>query len=287
MFRWLIKRIMDVLEHAASIIRDAEVFVITAGAGMGVDSGLPDFRGDRGFWRAYPAYSRLGLSFVDCADPCHFADDPSFAWGFYGHRTNLYRDSVPHDGFHIIRKWIERNNADYFVVTSNVDGQFQKEGYAEERILEVHGSIHWLQCQIPCTCNIWRNDEVIKVDETSMRAALPLPRCPDCGGVSRPNILMFGDGFWLSDRTRIQQHAFDRFLVKNSDRRIAVIEMGAGTAIPTIRAISERIGWGFEHAAVIRVNPREAEINSPHVSLPCGALEGLKKIDALLQADSA
>jgi NAD-dependent SIR2 family protein deacetylase len=269
-------------EHAAAIVKDAEVFVITAGAGMGVDSGLPDFRGDRGFWKAYPAYARLGLPFVECANPQHFADDPSFGWGFYGHRTNLYRDTVPHEGFHIIRKWIERNSADCFVVTSNVDGQFQKAGYADDRILEVHGSIHWLQCQTPCRSTIWRNDEVIMIDEASMRARPPLPRCPDCGEVSRPNILMFGDWSWLPDRTRIQEHAFDRFLTSNAERRIAVIEMGAGSAIPTIRATSERIGWNFEHATVIRINPREPEIIAPHISMPCGALEGLRKIDALL-----
>ena len=270
------------LEHAASIIRDAEVFVITAGAGMGVDSGLPDFRGDQGFWKAYPAYSRLGLTFVDCANPRHFADDPSLGWGFYGHRTNLYRETIPHEGFHIIRKWIERNSAGYFVVTSNVDGQFQKAGYAEDRILEVHGSIHRLQCQTPCSSNIWSNDEVIRIDESTMRARQPLPRCLDCREVSRPNILMFGDWSWLPDRTRIQEHAFDRFLTINAGRRIAVIEMGAGSAIPTIRATSERIGWSNENATVIRINPREPEIKTPHISMPYGALEGLQKIDALL-----
>ena len=115
--------------ETARIITEAEVFVITAGAGMGVDSGLPDFRGDQGFWQAYPPYARLGFSFMDCANPEHFQRDPAFGWGFYGHRTNLYRSTVPHEGFHIIRRWIERNSADYFVVTSNVDGQFQKAGY--------------------------------------------------------------------------------------------------------------------------------------------------------------
>ena len=270
------------LEHAAKVVREAEVFVITAGAGMGVDSGLPDFRGDQGFWKAYPAYARLGLSFVDCANPQHFADDPSFGWGFYGHRTNLYRNTVPHEGFHIIRTWIERNSADYFVVTSNVDGQFQKSGFAADRILEVHGSIHRLQCQTPCNSNIWRNDEDIRIDESTMRARHPLPRCPDCGEVSRPNILMFGDWSWLPDRTRIQEQLFDRFLTKNAAHRIAVIEIGAGNAIPTIRAASERIGWNLENATVIRINPREPEIKAPHISMPCGALEGLHKIDALL-----
>ncbi len=249
---------------------------------MGVDSGLPDFRGDRGFWQAYPAYARLGISFIECANPEHFAADPSFAWGFYGHRTNLYRDTIPHEGFHIISSWIKRNSADYFVVTSNVDGQFQKAGYIEERILEVHGSIHRLQCQTPCSNQIWHNDEIIRVDQGSMRAHHPLPRCGGCGEISRPNILMFGDYSWLSDRTHIQGRAFDRFLATHADRRIAVIEMGAGSAIPTIRATSERIGWNQVHATVIRINPREPEIKPPHISLPCGALEGLRSIDALL-----
>lgn len=270
------------LNRAASIIREAEVFVITAGAGMGVDSGLPDFRGDHGFWKAYPAYSRLGFSFVDCANPQHFAVDPSFAWGFYGHRMNLYRDTIPHEGFHLIRKWIAQNGADYFVVTSNVDGQFQEAGYDEERIFEVHGSIHWLQCQSPCNSAIWRNDEVVRINEGAMRADQPLPRCPDCGEVSRPNILMFGDWSWLPDRTRVQEYAFDRFLSKNADQRMVVIEMGAGSAIPTIRATSERIGWHLEKATVIRINTREAEIKAPHISMQCGALEGLRKIDLLL-----
>ena len=268
--------------NAAAIVREAEVFVIAAGAGMGVDSGLPDFRGDQGFWKAYTSYARLGLSFADCANPHHFASDPSFGWGFYGHRTNLYRDTVPHEGFRIIMEWIERKGADYFVVTSNVDGQFQKAGYAEDRILEVHGSIHWLQCQAPCSSTIWHNEETVRIDEATMRARHPLPRCPDCGEISRPNILMFGDRSWLPDRTCIQESAFERFLAAHADRRIAVIEMGAGSAIPTIRATSERIGWNAEHATVIRINPREPEIQAPHISMPCGALEGLRKIDVLL-----
>nr|MBF0223775.1 hypothetical protein [Desulfobulbaceae bacterium] len=102
---------------------------------------------------------------------------PHFAWGFYGHRATLYRDTIPHDGFNIIKKWIERNNADYFVVTSNIDGQFQKAGYDEERVYEVHGSIHWLQYLARCNDKIWRNDEVFQIDETTMRASASLPRC--------------------------------------------------------------------------------------------------------------
>jgi NAD-dependent SIR2 family protein deacetylase len=276
------KRITELIyERAAKIIREAEVFVITAGAGMGVDSGLPDFRGDHGFWNAYPVYSRLGLSFGECATAQHFHNDPHFAWGFYGHRTDLYRRTIPHEGFHIIRRWVERSGVDYFVVTSNVDGQFQKAGYDEERVYEVHGSIHWLQCQARCTDTIWQNNETFRIDETTMRARDPLPRCISCGKVCRPNILMFDDWAWMPDRSRRQKEAFDHFLKNNAGRRIVVIEAGAGTSIPTIRKISERIGRK-KNAAVIRINPREAAIRSPHIALARGALAGLQRLAELM-----
>ncbi len=268
-------------EHAASIIREAEVFIITAGAGMGVDSGLPDFRGEHGFWNAYPAYARLGLSFGQCANAMHFFSNPHFAWGFYGHRTNLYRETIPHAGFQIIRKWIEQNGADYFVVTSNVDGQFQKAGYGEDRMYEVHGSIHWLQCQARCTNEIWPNAGRFVIDETTMKANDPLPLCPNCGRICRPNILMFGDYSWLQNRMYLQKTAFDQFLKLHANRRIAVIEMGAGEAIPTIRVISERIGQK-KGANVIRINPREPEITSLHVSLLSDALSALEYLDSLV-----
>jgi hypothetical protein len=62
-----------------------------------------------------------------------------------------------------------------------------------------------------------------------------------------------------------------------------VIEMGAGTAIPTIRHTSEELGRRC-HATVVRINPREGQIVPPHISIPCGALEGLLGIEAALSA---
>ena len=271
------------LNAAAAAIRTAEALIITAGAGMGVDSGLPDFRGKEGFWNAYPPYRHLGLSFVEAANPAHFQRDPAFAWGFYGHRTNLYRGTVPNPGFTILRDWIERYQLAPFVVTSNVDGQFQKAGFSEGVILEVHGSIHHLQCLRPCCDTIWPNREVITIDERNMRAG-NLPLCPYCHGVARPNILMFGDFSWLDGRSRAQEENYLAFLDQQQGKRIVVIEIGAGTAIPTIRATSERIGR-LPQATVIRINLREAEISPPHLALPCTGLAGLTALDALLTND--
>jgi len=268
------------LSMAAAAISNANALVITAGAGMGVDSGLPDFRGDHGFWNAYPMYRRLGLSFVQAANPEHFERDPAFGWGFYGHRTNLYRQTVPHEGFHILLKWIVELGLDYFVVTSNVDGQFQKAGFAGESLLEVHGSIHHLQCLTPCSNAIWDNREEIRVDSETMRAE-NIPQCRHCGGVARPNILMFGDFSWLPERTRQQERQFDEFLTDHRGDRLVVVELGAGTAIPTIRYQGERMAV-TGRATFIRINPREAQVPGGQISIATGALAGLAGIDRLM-----
>ncbi|MDD2554102.1 MAG: NAD-dependent deacetylase [Desulfotomaculaceae bacterium] len=268
-------------EDAASIIKSARALVVTAGAGMGVDSGLPDFRGNKGFWNAYPMYERLGINFVEAANPSHFAMDPAFGWGFYGHRANLYRDASPHAGFQIILDWISRYNLDYFVATSNVDGHFQRAGYAEDRVYEVHGSIQYMQCLTPCSDDIWKNDEIVEVDLDSMRAR-HIPKCPHCGNTARPNILMFGDFSWLSERSDRQSYRFNHFLYEHRDENLVVVEIGAGTGVPTIRRMSEHIG-DQRHVRVIRINLREPEIGRPHISIPCAGLEALRTIDKALK----
>ncbi len=57
------------LAPAAAALRQADALIFTAGAGMGCDSGLPDFRGPQGFWRAYPPMEKLRLAFEDCSNP--------------------------------------------------------------------------------------------------------------------------------------------------------------------------------------------------------------------------
>jgi NAD-dependent SIR2 family protein deacetylase len=270
----------SIIQQAANVIKSSDAIVITTGAGMGVDSGLPDFRGNRGFWKAYPMYEKLGLSFVDAANPRHFENDPYFGWGFYGHRLELYRNTNPHEGFSILLKWCEQKHNNYFVITSNVDGQFQKAGYMEDKIYEIHGSIHHLQCTIPCSNAIWKNNEQINIDYETMKA-INIPYCKNCDAVARPNILMFGDYSWIPSRTHSQETRFEMFIGDNRNKKIAVIEMGAGTAIPSIRYTSERIGSNYD-AIVIRINPREPQIAKPHISIRKGALEALKEIDDIL-----
>lgn len=263
------------LESAAAWIAAADSIVITAGAGMGIDSGLPDFRGPEGFWKAYPALGKRRMQFTDIANPAAFRTLPRLAWGFYGHRMQLYRDTMPHEGFVLLQKWAATKPHGAFVYTSNVDGQFQKAGFTEDRLIECHGSIHHLQCLSPCSHHIQTADHLTTtVDSRTCQWLGDIPVCPDCGGLARPNILMFDDWEWLPLRLQAQQANFREWPAQ----RPVVIELGAGTIIPSVRHFGESLG-----APLIRINPREPETKRPQaVGLPMGALEALQAIDRLL-----
>ncbi|MDI3289226.1 Sir2 family NAD-dependent protein deacetylase [Polyangium sp. 15x6] len=271
----------SLFEQAARALENARALVITAGAGMGVDSGLPDFRGNDGFWRAYPPYKELGLGFSSLANPRWFASDPTLAWGFYGHRLELYRATVPHPGFEILARFARRMADGYFVFTSNVDGQFQRAGFDPERIVECHGAIDFLQCTTSCGAGIFPAAPYrLKVDPTSFRAAEPLPKCLRCGAMARPNVLMFGDAHWDGSRTYAQEERLDAWfsgLPREARGRVVVIECGAGTAIPTVRSFSERIAKSLG-GLLVRINVREPEVPSGHVGLPLGARAALSEI---------
>jgi NAD-dependent SIR2 family protein deacetylase len=268
------------IDAAAHALGRARALLVCAGAGMGVDSGLPDFRGNEGFWKAYPPFGELGLSFVELAQPSWFEDDPHLAWGFYGHRLGLYRRTAPHAGFARLRAWGERMPEGAFVFTSNIDGHFQKAGFADAQLVECHGSLQHMQCVKLCSFEIFDGAALeIDVDEATFRARDPLPRCPHCRQVLRPNVLMFGDGDWLSERTDAQQDRLSEWLRGLEDlSRLVVVELGAGTAIPTVRRMGERLAGSG--ATLVRVNLREADAPDGQIELAMGAEAATAAIDA-------
>jgi len=270
---------IDKILEARNLIEEADAVLITAGAGIGVDSGLPDFRGNEGFWRAYPAIKELGISFEEMANPKWFDTNPPLAWAFYGHRLNLYRRTAPHIGFKMLLDLVENKNNDYFIYTSNVDGQFQKAGFSEQKIVEVHGSIHHFQCSENCSDKVYKaDDEKIEIDAEKFRAKT-IPKCKICGAVARPNILMFGDWSWIADRTNEQKYRYDSWYksLTSNNKKLVIIELGAGTAIPTIRDQGESIVKRYKNAKLIRINPRDYNIDPRlGVSIALGGVDGLK-----------
>lgn len=271
------------IRRAAELVAKADALLITAGAGMGVDSGLPDFRGTQGFWRAYPALGRLGIPFEEMAQPKWFEERPEMAWAFYGHRQQLYRETRPHPGFRMLLDWGRAMPAGYFVVTSNVDGQFEKAGFPVDRIVEQHGSIHRYQCTRPCTEHTWLDDpQDLDIDLESITARGRLPRCPQCGAMARPNVLMFVDAEWVPEVTHEQEQRYRSWLASVRGRRLLVLEFGAGKAIATIRRLGERLATERDRVTLVRVNPDALDEEDPVIPVRLGALDALRQIEERL-----
>lgn len=275
------------------LIKEADGILITAGAGMGVDSGLPDFRGQEGFLKAYPQAKEHGLNFEDLANPCWFKENPKLAWAFYGHRYYLYKNTKPHDGFNMLLELVKEKNENYFIYTSNVDGQFQKAGFDKDKIVECHGNINKIQCSsMDKKCNgmtlstqnnfVYKFEDNLILDNNKFET-IKFPVCPVCKeSALRPNILMFNDSQWIRNPLNSQEERFNKWIkqFKKKKRKLVIIEIGAGTSIPTIRLLGD--SWAKKYrdsVKLIRINPRDFHIESDiGYSLSYGAVDGLKKI---------
>ena len=100
-------------------------------------------------------------------------------------------------------------------------------------------------------------------------------------GKSPANILMFGDFEWDSVRTNAQMRRMREWLGALEGAGLAIVEFGAGRAIPTVRMVCEEVARKY-NGTLIRINTREAEVPAGHISLPLGALAGLLELDGRL-----
>ena len=96
---------------------------------------------------------------------------------------------------------------------------------------------------------------------------------------------MFGDWYFVESRTAEQELRFSEFTSKHLNHiPFVVIEIGAGTAVPTVRWCGERLVNERSNGTLLRINPRDTDIpNTRHISLPMGGLEAIDKLDMELQ----
>lgn len=245
------------------------------------DGGLTDYKTNEEFWKMYPTMKELDTYFSKILDSKWFANNPLLAWAFYSHKSDYNSNVILSDEFEMLLDLVKKKNNDYFIYTSNTNGEFQKAGFSEEKIVEVHGSIHHFQCLNNCKKDIWHgNNENIKIDIKKFKD-FTLPLCKHCGGVSRPNIMVLGDCNWNKDRTSNQEDRFAMWYetVVAKKKRLAIIEITTGSKKPTIRNVSEHIVQGYNNAKIVRINPKEYSINQKYgFSIPFDAFNGLKKI---------
>lgn len=273
----------SLLSEAAEAISQADALLIGAGAGMSADSGVATYRWQQAIWQRTVIIDGKEHALRSLNMPKLFIERPEVAWGIYGERLLSYRSVEPHLGYFLLHEWARQKPDGYFVFTSNVDGLFQRAGFAEESIVEFHGSLHHLQCSKPCSGAIWSAQNMeLAVDEERQQATL-FPHCPRCGAAARPNVLMFGDGKYMRRRREEQKNRYHHWLYTLPGKKVVTIECGAGRAIPVVRWTCED-AMGRLQGALVRINPHETQKDFGHyvIPLPLGASEALQSLHAIM-----
>jgi NAD-dependent SIR2 family protein deacetylase len=288
-----------VLRQAADLLKRADAVWIGTGAGMGVASGLGTFRGkNAGVW---PPLLKLKMDFTEMSNPRWFTEDPHLAWAFWQFRYNAYTGSKPHSGYDFLCQLCKEKPFGGFVFTSNIDGHWLSAGFPEDRVLEVHGSVNYMQCHDEdCESGIWpAHSQVIKaltIDEATDRAVGTLPQCIHCkDSIARPNVLMFNDGGFLPDRYLSQRSNYEKWCDRIKDAKLVVIEIGAGVAIPTVRHKAESfLRKPQQTIGIIRINPENYSFPSyattattiPLLSIPLNGEVALTQISRFINEES-
>jgi NAD-dependent deacetylase len=156
----------------AELVRDNQPCVVLTGAGISTESGIPDFRSPTGIWARYDP---MEYATIDA-----FLRDPVKVWDFYAKRLDVFAEAEPNDGHRALAELEERGWVQA-VVTQNIDRLHERAGSRE--LVEVHGSIRTSSC-LDC-------GTVVPFDE--VRRLLPVPHCPACGRVLKPDVVMFGE----------------------------------------------------------------------------------------------
>lgn len=243
---------IDIAGDLAERIRAARAVVVFTGAGISAESGVPTYRGGGGTitWR--------GLVPTDLSSPRLLRSDPRMFWDWFLFRRGFLSTVEPNPGHRSIAQWEDRFES-FLLVTQNVDGLHAKAG--SRSMVELHGNIWRNRCQ---SCETIIGD--LAVDPA---AALP---CCSCGGLVRPDVVLFGEALPPSAWRRACEAAMtcDLFVTIGTS---AVVYPAA-----ELPMIARRRG-----AMLIEVNPEETELTAiSDMSLRGKAGEILPELTRLL-----
>jgi len=215
------------IDRIVNVLGRARRLLFITGAGMSADSGLPTYRGRDGLYRVQQSTPH-GLSIEQALSGPMLRLRPDITWHYLMELERSTRGALPNRGHHVIAE-MDRYFDAVWVLTQNVDGLHQDAG--SRNVLDVHGNLHELQCtKCGCTSTI--------VDYTHLR--LP-PRCPDCEGLIRPMVVLFGEELPYEKLQRLWGEfavGFDAiFSIGTSSLFEYIIEpvrMGQAMGIPTV-----------------------------------------------------
>jgi NAD-dependent deacetylase len=202
------------VERLSELMQLRRPCVVLTGAGISTESGIPDFRSPGGIWEQYDP---MEYATIDA-----FLADPAKVWEFYGRRLEVLRDAQPNDG-HLALAELEQRGWVRALITQNIDRLHERAG--SRALVEVHGSIRTSSC-LGCGAVV-RFDEVVEL--------LPVPACPRCGRVLKPDVVMFGELLPEAAMTRATRLAVEAGLLLVVGSTLEVYPV-AGLPLETLEA---------------------------------------------------
>lgn len=224
------KKFSEVLD----LIEEAEAIVVGAGSGLSAASGIT-YSGPR-FEKLFSDFiSKYG--FLDMYSAGFYPFDSLEEYWAYWSKHIYYNRYTPIAGepYRYLLQLLEGTN--YFVITTNVDHQFQKAGFDRERLFYTQGDYGLLQCSKACHAKVYENESLIKKmvsQQTNFRIPSYLvPHCPKCGAPQAVHLRV--DQFFVEDDGwHAAQRRYLNFLEENKDKKILFLELGVGYNTPVI-----------------------------------------------------
>jgi len=208
--------------------------VIGAGAGLSASAGLT-YSGAR-FERNFGDFiAEYGIRDLYSGGFYPF-ETPEEYWAWWSRQILLSRyEQAPKPVYGDLRKLVE--NRDYFVLTTNVDHQFQLAGFDKQRLFYTQGDYGLWQCAKPCHPATYDNEETVRRMAAEQRdrkvPAELVPRCPKCGGPMAMNLrcdeTFVQDAGWYAAAGR-----YEAFLRRHGRGRVLYLELGVGANTPGI-----------------------------------------------------
>lgn len=222
------------IERLKSEMNNADSIIIGAGAGLSTAAGFT-YSGER-FEKYFSDFiEKYGFSnmYEGGFYPFDSLEEHWAYWSRYIY-INRYMDA---DNGTYKRLFELVGNKDYFVLTTNVDHQFQKAGFDKERLFYTQGDYGLFQCSEPCCQETWDNEEAIRTmfeSQNNMRIPSSLiPKCPRCGKPVVMN-LRADDKFVEDSGWHRAARRYEEYLRSHEGQHILFLELGVGMNTPGI-----------------------------------------------------
>ena len=277
------KSCSEQIEQLRTALQDCDAVVIGAGSGLSTAAGFT-YTGER-FEQHFSDFSqKYGIRDMYSGGFYPFSTPEEF-WAYWSRYIyiNRYMDA-PKPVYDDLLKLVQ--DKDYFVLTTNVDHQFQKAGFDKQRLFYTQGDYGLFQCSQPCCQKTYDNEEIVRQmveQQCNMRVPRELvPHCPVCGRPMTMN-LRCDDTFVEDEGWHQAAERYSEFLRRHKGLKTLFLDLGTGMNTPAIVKFSFwRMANEWPDAAYACINlgeayaPREIEARSICINADIGSV--LKQI---------